>query len=140
MLVSNQNSRAPSTRTVGRSPCRISKSWKTRQRRDIFKSAWDKGAMAFVECLGVSQENKMEGSLWRETLSRSLGSHDAAELVSGMCHANGCRQEIICLHAISCINMGWSSPTHNRVLPGVTFVGEDTWRFGERELAKKTTD
>ena len=66
-----------------------------------FKGAREKGAMAFVECLGVSQEDTMEGPLWRETLGRSLGSHDAAELVSGMCHSNGCRQETTRLHAIS---------------------------------------
>ena len=29
------------------------------------------------------------GPLWRETLSRSLMSHDAAELVGGICHGNG---------------------------------------------------
>ena len=39
------------------------------------------GAMAFVECLGFSQEDTMEGPLWRETLGRSLGSYDATELV-----------------------------------------------------------
>ena len=58
--------------------------------------------MAFVECLGFSQEVTMEGPLWRETLGRSLGSHDATELVGGMCHGNGCRQETTRLHAISC--------------------------------------
>ena len=55
------------------------------------KGAREKGAMAFVECLGVSQEDMMEGPLWRETLGRSLGSHHAAELVDGMCHDDGCR-------------------------------------------------
>ena len=54
-----------------------------------FRGAREKGAMAFVECLGGSQEDTMEGPLWRETLGRSLGSHDAAELVGGMCHGNG---------------------------------------------------
>ena len=49
--------------------------------------------MAFVECLGFSQEDTMEGPLWREALGRSLGSHDATELVGGMCHGNGCRQQ-----------------------------------------------
>ena len=43
-----------------------------------FRGAREKGAMAFVECLGGSQEDTMEGPLWRETLGRSLGSHDAA--------------------------------------------------------------
>ena len=57
----------------------------------IFKEAREKGAMAFVEYLGVSQEDTMEGPLWRETLGRSLGSYDAAELVGGTCHGNGCR-------------------------------------------------
>ena len=105
-----------------------------------FKGAREKGAMAFVECLGVSQEDTMEGPLWRETLGRR--SHDAAELVGGMCHGNGCRQEITRLHVISCTKTGWSSLTHNRVLhqalarslreSKVQFVVEDTWPFRER--------
>ena len=81
-----------------------------------FRGAWEKGAMAFVECPGFSQEDTMEGPLWRETLGGSLGSHDATELVGGMCHGNGCRQETTRLHAISCSKTGWSSLTHNRVL------------------------
>ena len=98
--------------------------------------------MAFVECLGVSQEDTMEGPLWRETLGRSLGSHDATELVGGMCHGNGCRQETTRLHAISCSNTGWSFLAHNRVLhqalarslreSKVQFVVEDTWPFRQR--------
>ena len=43
-----------------------------------FRGAREKGAMAFVECLRVLQEDTMEGPLWREALGRSLGSHDAA--------------------------------------------------------------
>ena len=80
--------------------------------------------------------------LWRETLGRSLGSHDATELVGGMCHGNGCRQETTRLHAISCSKTGWSSLTHNRVLhqalarslreSKVQFVVEDTWPFRQR--------
>ena len=107
-----------------------------------FRGAWEKGDMAFVECVGVSQEDAMEGPLWRETLGRSLGSHDAAELVGGMCHGNGCRQETTRLHARSCIKTGWSSLTHNRVLhqalarslreSKVQFVVEDTWPFREK--------
>ena len=54
-----------------------------------FRGAREKGAMAFVECLGFSQEDTMEDPLWRETLGRSLGSHDATDLVGGMCHGNG---------------------------------------------------
>ena len=56
-----------------------------------FRGAREKGDMALVECLGFSQEDTMEGSLWRETLGRSLGSPDATENVGGMCHGNGCR-------------------------------------------------
>ena len=84
----------------------------------------------------------MEGSLWRETLGRSLGSHDAAELVGGMCHGNGCRQQTTRLHAISCTKTGWSSLTHSRVLhhalarflreSKVQFIVQDTWPFRER--------
>ena len=50
-----------------------------------FRGAREKGAMTFVECLGFSQEDAMEGPLWRETLGRSLGSHDATELVGLGC-------------------------------------------------------
>ena len=81
-----------------------------------FRGPREKGAMAFVECLGVSQEDTMEGPLWRETLGRSLGSHGATERLGGMCHGNGFRQETTRLHAISCTKTGWSSLIHNRVL------------------------
>ena len=107
-----------------------------------FRGAREKGAMAFVECLGVSQEDTMEGPLWRETLGRSLGSYGAAELVGAMCHGNGFRQETTRLHAISSTKTAWSSLTHNRVLhqalaqpfreSKVQFVVEDTWPFRER--------
>ena len=79
-----------------------------------FTGAREKGAMAFVECLGFSQEDTMEGSLLGEILGRSLRSHDATELVGGMCHGNGCRQETTCPHAISCTKTGWSSLTHSQ--------------------------
>ena len=101
-----------------------------------FRGAREKGAMTFVKCLGFSQEDTTEGPLWRETLGRRLGSHDATELVGGMCCGNGCRQETTRLHAISCSKTGWSSLTHNRVLHQalarslrerkVQFVVEDT--------------
>ena len=107
-----------------------------------FRGAREKDAMTFVESLGFSREGTMEGPLWRETLGRSLGSHDATELVGGMCHGNGCRQETTRLHAISCTKTGWSSLTHNRVLhqalarslreSKVQFVVGDTWRFRQR--------
>ena len=98
--------------------------------------------MAFVECLGFSQEDTMGGPLLRETLGRSLGSHDATELVGGMCHGNDWRHETTRLYAISCTKTGWSSLTHNRVLHQalarslregkVQFVVEDTWPFRQR--------
>ena len=107
-----------------------------------FRGAREKDAMAFVECLGFSEEDTMEGPLRRETLGRSLGWYDATELVGGMCHGNGCRQETTCLHTISCIKTGRSSLTHNRVLhqalarslreSKVQFVVEDTWPFRQR--------
>ena len=107
-----------------------------------FGGAREKGAMVFVECLGFSQEDTMEGPLWRETLGRSLRSHDATELVGGMCLGNGCRQETTRLHAISFSKTVWSSLTHNRVPhqalarslreSKVQFVVEDTWPFRQR--------
>ena len=42
------------------------------------RGAREKGAMAFVECLGFSQEDMMEGPLWRETLGRSNSSRRRA--------------------------------------------------------------
>ena len=76
------------------------------------------------------------------THTQESGSHDAAELVGGICHGNGCRQETTRLHAISCTKTGWGSLTHNRVLnqalarslreSKVQFVVEDTWPFRER--------
>ena len=114
-----------------------------------FRGAREKGAVTFVECLRVPHEDTMEGLLWRETLGRRLGSHDATELVGGMCHGNGCRQEITRLHAIPSTKTGWSSLTHNLVLhqalarslreSKVQFVVEDTRPFRER-AADKTAD
>ena len=107
-----------------------------------FRGAREKGAMSFVKCLGFSQEDTTEGPLWRETLGTSLGSHDATELVGGMCHGNGFRQETTRLHAIPCTKTGWSSLAHNRVLhqavarslreSKVQFEVEDTWPFRQR--------
>ena len=84
----------------------------------------------------------MEGPLLRETLGRSLGWHDATELVGEMCHGNGCRQETTPFHAVAYTETGWSSLTHNRVLHQalarflreikVQFVVEDTWPLRER--------
>ena len=81
-----------------------------------FRGARGKGAMAFIECLGVLQEDAMEGLLCRKTLGRSLGSYDATEFIGGNCHGNGCWQKTTRLHVISCTKTGWSSLTHNRVL------------------------
>ena len=72
----------------------------------ICRGAREEGAMAFVKCLGVSEEDAVEGPLWRETLGRSLRSHDAAELVGGICQDSGCRQETTRLHAIFCTKTG----------------------------------
>ena len=106
-----------------------------------YKGAWEKDAMELVGRLGVSQEDTMEGPLWRDTLGRTLGWHGAAEL-GGMCHGNDCQQENTLLHAISCTKTGWRSLTHNRVLhqalarslreSKVQFIVEDTWPFRER--------
>ena len=52
----------------------------------------------------------------KESLRQEPGSHDATELVGGICHGNGCRRETTRLYAISCTKTGWSSLTHNRVL------------------------
>ena len=114
-----------------------------------FRGAREKGAMAFVECLGFSQEDTMEGPLWRETLGRSLGSHDATELVGEMRYGNGCRQETTRLHAISCserdgaLSPTIGSSTRHWFDPFVR-VKSSLWLkiYGpsDRELANKTAD
>ena len=71
--------------------------------------------MTFMECVGVSHEDTVEGPLQRETLGRSLGSHDEAELI-GMYYDNNFRQETTSLHAISCTKTGWSSLNNIRAL------------------------
>ena len=71
----NRSSRASFTHTVGPNSWKTSETKRTthrRQRWSDFEGTREKGAMAFVECLGVSQEDTMEGSPWRETLGRSL--------------------------------------------------------------------
>ena len=97
------------------------------------------GRHGICEMPGGLTKYTMGGLLWRETLGRSLGLHDSAELVGGMCHGNGYRQETTRLHAISCTKTGWSSLTHSWVLHQalarplreikVQFVVENTWPF-----------
>ena len=111
------------------------------------KGAREKGTMTFMECLGVSQVDSIEASLWRETLDWSLGSHNGAKLVGGMCHVNDCRQETTRLHTISCTKTGWSFLNYNRVLQHalarslreikVQFAVENTWSFRERPREQK---
>ena len=86
------------------------------------RGAREKGAMAFVKNLGFSQVDTMESPLWRETLGRSLGSHESAELVGGMCHGNGCLQEIPRLHAISCTKTGELSHSQSGAPPGTASI------------------
>ena len=113
-----------------------------------FRGAREKGAMVFVECVGVSQEDIMEGPLWRETLGR-MGSHDVAQLVGGMCHGNGCRQETTRLHAISCTKTDealyptigcstrqWLDPFSREKSSLLLKIHDPS----ERELADKTAD
>ena len=111
--------------------------------------AREKGAMAFVEYLGVSQEDTMEGPLWRETLGGSLGSYEAAELEGGMCHGNGCRQKIsvstpylaqrrdgALLLTIGCSTKHWPDP-FARVKSSLLLKIHGP---SERELAVETAD
>lgn len=96
-----------------------------------FRGAREKGDMAFVEGLGVPQEDTMEGWLWRKT----LGSRNVMEPIGGTYHGDCCR-----LHAIRCIKTGWSSPPTTESPPArflceskVQFVTiEDTWSFQNR--------
>ena len=115
-----------------------------------FKGEREKGAITFVERLGVLQKDTMEDPLWRENLGRSSGSHDAAELVGGMCHGNGCRQEPTRIHAIPCttrrdgalsLTIGcsarhWLDPI-SRVKSSLLFKIHGP---SERELVDKTAD
>ena len=53
----------------------------------------EKGRHGICGMPGASQEDTMEGPLWRETLGRSLRSQNAAEFVGGICHGNVCQHE-----------------------------------------------
>ena len=93
--MSSQSSRGPSTRTVGRSYCRCPKPGKYGNKEScgrVQRSARE-GRHNSCGMPGVLQQDTMEGPLWKETLGRRLGSHDAAERVRGMYHRSGCRQE-----------------------------------------------
>ena len=84
----------------------------------------------------------MEGSLLRESLGRSLGSHDAAGHAGGTFNDNDYRKETTRLHAVFCPKTGCNSLIHNGVLhealarslreSRVQFVVEDTWPFQMR--------
>ena len=113
-----------------------------------FRGAREKGAMAFVECLGFSQEDTMEGPLWRETLGRSLGSHDATELVGGMCHCCAGRKPPASTPYLAQRRDGALSPTigcsTRHWLDPFVRVKSSLWLkiYGpsDRELANKTAD
>ena len=114
-----------------------------------FVEAREKGTMAFVECLGILQEDTMEGPLWRDPLRGSLGSHDTAECVGRMCHGNDCRQETTRLHTISCKRRdGALSPTIGcSIRHWLDSFARETFSLllkicgpSEGELADKTAD
>ena len=107
-----------------------------------FRGAREKGAMAFVECLGFSQEDTMEGP--------SLGPHDATELVGGMCHGNGCRQEkppastpYLARRRDGALSLTIGCSTRHWLDPFVR-VKSSLWLKihgpSDRDLAKKTAD
>ena len=111
-----------------------------------FRGAREKGAMAFLECQGISQKDTMEGPLWRETLGRSPGSHGAAELVGGMCHGNSPPSRYI-LHqeqrrgeavspTIECSTRHWLDPFARAKFSLLLRTHDPS----ERDLANKTTD
>ena len=113
------------------------------------RGAREKGATAFVESLGVSQEDTMEIPLWRETLGRGLGSHDAAELVGRMCHATvtgkkppastpdlAQRRDRALSLTIGCSTRHWLDP-FARVKSSLLLK---IYRPSARELADKTAD
>lgn len=84
----------------------------------------------------------MGGSLWRETLGKRLGLHNAVDSVGGTSHGRGCRTEDTHFHVISCTKTGQSSLTHNRVLHhvvarplrenNVQITIDDAWPFKQR--------
>ena len=71
----------------------------------MFRGARDKGIIASMERLGISQDVTIKIFLWRKTtLDWSLESHYAMGLAGGVCHDIGCRKYITCLDAISYIS------------------------------------
>ena len=114
-----------------------------------FRGVPEKVAIAFVKCLEVSQEDTMEGPLWRETLGRSLGSHGAAKLVGGSVMAIAVdqkppattpylaqRRDGALSLTIGCSTRHWLDP-FTRVKSSLLLK---TYGPSERELADKTAD
>ena len=107
-----------------------------------FRGARQKGSMAFVECLGVSQENNVEAPLWRETLAGAWSRMTLRKLLVGCVMAIVAGKELPPSTPYLAQKTGWSSLTHNRVLhqalarslreSKVQFVVEDTWPFRQR--------
>ena len=60
----------------------------------------EKGTIVFAECMGIAQEDTIEGSLCRGPSGRSLESHGVVEPVGGMCHGNSYQKEVTRLHAV----------------------------------------
>ena len=114
--MSNQSPFAPSPRTVGRSSSRVSKLGKYGNIESYGKVQEIAGERRVCRMPGRLVMDTMEGPLWRQSLGRSLGSHDVAERVGGMFHGDGYRQETTRLHALSCTKTAWSSFAHNRLL------------------------
>ena len=56
--------------------------------------------LRLIECIRNMQEDTVKGTLWREALVRSLGSHDAVEPVGRGCHGYGYREGTNHLHTL----------------------------------------
>ena len=110
-----------------------------------FSVGREKGVMAFVVPLGVSQEDMMEGPFWRESLGRSLGSHDVAEFVVVMVAGKklpastlypGQRRDGASSSTIECSTRYWLDPLARAKC---SFLLK-THGPSERELANKTEE
>ena len=82
---------------------------------DRFRRARKKGAMAFLECMVISQRRYDGGLPVVRNLRWEPGIARCGRTSRWDKSWYGCQKETTCLHAISCTKIEWSSLTPNRV-------------------------
>lgn len=75
-----------------------------------------RGAISFLECQGRMRFDIMQAPLYRETLGKILGSHDAENPLEGPFYANSYNQETARGYTLVGMQTEVSSLAHNHIL------------------------